>query len=82
MVCTIKQKLCTARNRAKFAYYKFIVVDRVMIQYIVFFKVLRVVYKIIIKRKISDFDIRVCYYIFQIYNLFVLTARIFLCCPE
>ena len=33
--------------------------------------------EIIIKRKISDFDIRVCYYIFQIYNLFVLTASRF-----
>ena len=45
-------------------YDKFVVVDRVMIQYIVFFKVFRVIYEIVIKRKISDFDIRVCYYIF------------------
>lgn len=34
-------------------------------------------YEIIIECKISDFDIRVSYYIFQIYNLFVLTARIY-----
>lgn len=48
MICTIEKKFCATGNRTEFTYHKFIVIDRVMIQNVIFFKIARVVYKIVI----------------------------------
>lgn len=78
MVCAVKQKPCAARDRTKLTYYQLIVIDRIMIENVVLFKILRVVYEIVVKRKIPDYDIRIGDNVFQIYNLLILAARIYL----
>ena len=59
MVCAVEQKFCAAGDRAEFAYLKFIVVDGVVVEYVVYFKLTRVVHEVVIKSKVADLYVRV-----------------------
>ena len=59
MVGAGEQKLCAAGDGAKFSDHKFIVVDRIVVQHIVFLKLSRVVDKIVVDGKVSDADVRI-----------------------
>ena len=67
MVCTVKQKLCATCNRTELSDYQLVVIDGIMIENIVLFKVPWIVHKVVVKSKVSDFDVRVCDYVFQIH---------------
>ena len=71
-----EQKFCDSVDGAKFSDHKFIVVDRIVVQYIVFLKLSRVVDKIVVDGKISDADVRIVDDIFQINGVVVVCARI------
>ena len=68
MVGTVEQKFCSAGNRTELPDLQSVMVDRVVIQDIVFFKIPRVVYKIIVEREITNLNIRVCDNVLQIHN--------------
>ena len=76
MVGAGEQKLCAAGDGAKFSDHKFIVVERIVVQHIVFLKLSRVVDKIVVDGKISDADVRIVDDIFQINGVVVVCARI------
>ena len=50
-------KFCSAGNGAEFANYKFIVINWIMIQYIIFFKISGIIDKIVIDCIVSNSDI-------------------------
>ena len=76
MVCTVEQEFCSAGNRAKLTDYQFVLVDRVLIQNIIFLKILRVPDKIIIYCVIADYDTGIVNDIFQVNSFFVFLAGI------
>ena len=78
MVCAVEQKFRAAGNRTEFAYLKFIVVDGVVVEYVVPFKLPWVVHEVVVESKITNFNVRVCDYVFQIHNRIVPFAGIYL----
>ena len=60
MIYACKKKLCATRNRAKFYDYQSVAVDRVVVKYIILFKIAGIVCKIIVNFVFSDFNIRAC----------------------
>lgn len=57
MVGAGKQKLCPAGDRTKFPNDKFVMVDRIMVQYIVLLKQPRVIDEVVIHGKVPDKDV-------------------------
>ena len=76
MVGAGEQKLCAAGDGTKFAYHKFVMIDWIVIQYIVAFKLSRVIDKVVIHGKIPDNDVGILHDAFQINRLMVVCARI------
>lgn len=76
MVGAGEQKLCTAGDGAKFADYKPIMVDRIVVQYIVLFKLPWVFDKVVVHGEVPDNDVGVLHDAFQINRLMVVCARI------
>ena len=56
MIGTSKQKLCSAGDGTKFSDDKFVMVDRIVIQYIVLLKLLRIIDEVVIHGKVPDKD--------------------------
>ena len=54
MIGTGKQKLCSAGDGTKFSDDKFVMVDRIVIQYIVLLKLPRVIDEVVIHGKVPD----------------------------
>ena len=76
MVGAGEQKLCPAGDGAKFSDDKFVMVERIVVQYIVLLKLLRVIDEVVIHGKVPDKDVRIFDDIFQIYSFVVVGARI------
>ena len=76
MVGAGEQKLCPAGDGTKFPDDKFVMVDRIVVQYIVLLKLLRVIDKVVIHGKVPDKDIGIFDDIFQINGFMVIGARI------
>lgn len=76
MVGAGEQKLCPAGDGTKFSDDKFVMVDRIVVQYIVLLKLLRVIDEVVIHGKVPDKDVGIFDDIFQIYGCVVVGARI------
>ena len=76
MVGAGEQKLCAAGDGTKFANHKFVMIDWIVIQYIVAFKLPRVVDKVVVHGEVPDNDVRIFHDAFQINRLMVVCARI------
>lgn len=76
MIGASEQKLCPAGDRAKFSNDKFVMVDRIVVQYIVLLKLPWVMDKVVIHGKVPDKDVGIFDDIFQIYGCVVVGARI------
>ncbi len=76
MVGAGEQKLCPAGDGAKFSDDKFVMVDRIVVQYIVLLKLPRVIDEVVIHGKVPHKDVGVFDDIFQIYGFVVVGARI------
>ena len=76
MVGTGEQKLCAAGDGTKFADYKPIMVDWIVVQYIVLLKLPWVIDKVVIHSKVPDKDVGIFDDIFQINGFVVVGARI------
>ena len=57
MVGAGEQKLCPAGDGAEFPNHKFVMVDRIVVQHIVLFKLPRVMDEVVIHGKIPDHDV-------------------------
>ena len=76
MVGAGEQKLCPAGDRTKFSNDKFVMVDRIVVQYIVLLKLPRVINEVVIHGKLPDKDVGIFDDIFQINSFVVVGARI------
>ena len=76
MIGTSKQKLCSAGDGTKFSDDKFVMVDRIVIQYIVLLKLPRIIDEVVIHGKVPDKDVGIFDDIFQINGFVVVGARI------
>ena len=76
MIGTGKQKLCSAGDGTKFSDDKFVMVDRIVIQYIVLLKLPRVIDEVVIHGKVPDKNVGIFDDIFQINGFVVVCARI------
>ena len=73
MICACEYKFCTTGNRAELSNHKSVMIDRVMIQHIILLKITRIVSKIVIHCIITNLNIGISNYIFQI-NCFGITC--------
>ena len=80
MVRTVKQEFRSACNGAEFPDYKSVMIDGIVIQNIIFLKLSRIIYKIVVYRIISNFDIRISNSIFKINRLPVSCSWIYFIC--
>ena len=76
MVGAGEQKLCPAGDGSKFSDDKFVMVDRIVVQYIVFLKLPWVIDEVVIHGEIPDKDVGILDDIFQINGFVVVSARI------
>ena len=76
MVGAGEQKLCPAGDGTKFSDDKFVMVDRIVVQYIVFLKLPWVIDEVVIHGKVPDKDVGIFDDIFQINGFVVVGARI------
>ena len=76
MVGAGEQKLCPAGDGTKFSNDKFVMVDRIVVQYIVLLKLPRVINEVVIHGKLPDKDVGIFDDIFQINSFVVVGARI------
>ena len=76
MVSAGEQKLCAASDRAKFPDYKFVMVNRIVVQHIVLFKLPWVFDKVVIHGEVRDNDVGILHDTFQINRFMVVCARI------
>ena len=76
MVGAGEQKLCAAGDGAKFADYKPIMVDRIVVQHIVLLKLPWVFDKVVVHGEVPDNDVRILHDTFQINRFMVVCARI------
>ena len=76
MVGTGEQKLCAAGDGTKFADYKPIMVDWIVVQHIVPLKLPWVVDKVVVHGEVPDNDVGILHDAFQINRLMVVCARI------
>ena len=76
MVGAGEQKLCPAGDGTKFSNDKFVMVDRIVVQYIAFLKLPWVIDEVVIHGKVPDKDVGILDDIFQINGFVVVGARI------
>ena len=76
MIGAGEQKLCAAGDGTKFADYKPIMVDWIVVQHIVLFKLPWVVDKVVVHGEVSNNDAGVFHNTFQINRFMVVCARI------
>ena len=76
MVGAGEQKLGPAGDGTKFSDDKFVMVDRIVVQYIVFLKLPWVIDEVVIHGKVPDKDVGIFDDIFQINGFVVVGARI------
>ena len=76
MVGAGEQKLCPAGDGTKFSDDKFVMVDRIVVQYIVFLKLPWVIDEVVIHGKVPDKDVGIFDDIFQINGFVVVGASI------
>ena len=76
MVGAGEQKLCPAGDGTKFSNDKFVMVDRIVVQYIVFLKLPWVIDEVVIHGKVPDKNVGIFDDIFQINGFVVVCARI------
>lgn len=76
MVGAGEQKLCAAGDGTKFADYKPIMVDWIVVQHIVPLKLPWVVDKVVVHGEVHDNDVGILHDAFQINRLMVVCARI------
>ena len=76
MVGAGEQKLCPAGDGTKFPNDKSVMVDRIVVQYIVFLKLPWVIDEVVIHGEIPDKDVGIFDDIFQINGFVVVGARI------
>lgn len=76
MVGAIEDKLCTAGYRTELTDNKPVIIYRIMVEYIVFLEVSRIIHKIIVDGKVSDLDCGARDNRLQIYCLIIIGTRI------
>ena len=76
MVGAVEQKLCAAGDGTEFADHKFVMIDRIVIQHIVFFKLPRIVDKVVVHGEVPDKDVGILHDTFQINRFMVACAGI------
>ena len=77
MVGAGEQKLCPSGDRTKFPNDKFVMVDRIVVQYIVLLKLPWIIDEVVIHGKVPDKDVGIFDDIFQIYGFVVVGASIY-----
>ena len=78
MVGAVENKLHSACYRTELTDNKPVIIYRIMIEYIVFLEVSRIIHKVIVDGEVSDLDCRACDNRFQIHCLNVIGAWIYL----
>ena len=76
MVGAGEQKFCAAGDGTKFANRKFVMIDWIVVQYVVLFKLPWVFDKVVIHGEVPDNDVGILHDTFQINRFMVVCARI------